>query len=105
MKSGVILIMVVLGVVSAHTALAQDLCFYNYESNVAKNWGAAYRIAKQNQILNPDAGQNLQEVTGIDGKAADLIMQRYWSEFKKPVPPPSVFLNFGGAVPGGGQAQ
>lgn len=82
---------------------AEELCWW--ESQLDRHWGTAFRSAVKSQILNPDAGLNLREVTGIDGQAADVIMYRYRNEFKKPAPPPRVFLDIGGVTSGGGQSE
>ena len=47
--------------------------------------GLAYTMARDHQILNPEAEQNLDPVQGLeDGKAAKLTMERYRSSFEKP---------------------
>lgn len=47
--------------------------------------GLAYTMARDHQILNPDAEKNLDPVQGLeDGKAAKLTMERYRSSFEKP---------------------
>jgi hypothetical protein len=48
-----------------------------------KNWGRSYETAKYNQILNPDAGKNLDPVIGLDGQASDYNMEKYKSGFKE----------------------
>jgi hypothetical protein len=42
-----------------------------------KNWGSATETAKQSQIANPDASNNLEPVVGLDGAAAEKAMQGY----------------------------
>lgn len=47
--------------------------------------GLAYSTARDNQILNPDAGKNLEPVQGLaDGKAAKSTMERYRASFENP---------------------
>jgi len=53
------------------------------ETLLDKNWGRSVETAKYNQILNPDAGKNLTPVEGLDGKAADNLVQKYENSFKK----------------------
>jgi hypothetical protein len=42
-----------------------------------KNWGRAVEVAKDSQALNPDASQNLDPVTGLDGQAAENDIVKY----------------------------
>jgi hypothetical protein len=47
--------------------------------------GLAYTMALENQVLNPEAGKNLDPVQGLeDGTAAKHSMDRYRSSFEKP---------------------
>ena len=58
--------------------------------------GASFESAKTNQILNPEAKQNLEPVTGFDGEAAEITVERYRESFKNP-PPTSVYsISIGG---------
>jgi hypothetical protein len=50
------------------------------------SWGKSFESAKNNQILNPDAGKNLDPVVGLDGTAADYAVGKYKESFKKVVP-------------------
>jgi hypothetical protein len=42
-----------------------------------KNWGKSFERAKASQELNPEAFQNVEPVTGLDGQAAENDMIRY----------------------------
>ena len=42
-----------------------------------RNWGRSYESAKYNQMLNPDAGKNLEPVAGTDGQAAERAIEKY----------------------------
>ena len=53
------------------------------ETMLDKNWGSSFESAKQNQILNPEAGKNLDPVIGLDGKAAKNNMEKYRQGFTK----------------------
>jgi hypothetical protein len=53
------------------------------ETLLDKNWGRSVETAKYNQILNPDAGNNLTPVEGLDGKATDNSVKKYEDSFKK----------------------
>ncbi len=47
--------------------------------------GLAYTMARDHQMLNPDAGTNLDPVQGLeDGTAAKHTMERYRSSFEEP---------------------
>jgi hypothetical protein len=48
-----------------------------------KNWGRSYEAAKYNQILNPDATENLNPVDGLDGQAANSNVEKYRESFKR----------------------
>lgn len=56
-------------------------------SRLEMDFGTSVKLAKTNQILNPEAGKNLEPVTGFDGKAAQATMEKYWKDFGKPAPP------------------
>jgi hypothetical protein len=42
-----------------------------------RHWGESFERAKISQQLDPDASQNLEPVTGLDGQAAEGDMQKY----------------------------
>ncbi len=56
------------------------------------NWGKSYESAKNNQILNPEAGKNLDPVVGLDGEAAGHSMKKYKESFKKEIPAPTTTI-------------
>ena len=60
-------------------------------------FGDAVRSALAKQTLNPDAGQNPDQVAGMDGKAAHETMHLYQSTFKEPPPVVNV-INIGGSM-------
>ena len=47
------------------------------ESQLDKNWGRSFEAAKHNQTLNPEAEKNLKPVEGLQGPAAEKIMEGY----------------------------
>jgi hypothetical protein len=47
------------------------------ETMLDKHWGSSFESAKYNQLLNPDAGKNLDPVVGLDGAVAQQAMERY----------------------------
>ena len=64
----------------------------NQETELDRNWGRSFEAQKFNQIANPDAGQNTEAVTGVDGKIADRNIQNYQKGKKKPTAAPSFGL-------------
>jgi len=59
------------------------------------NWGKSFESAKNNQILNPEAGIEPEPVLGLDGEAAGHNMQKYKDAFIKAEPPkPTVVTTF-----------
>jgi len=52
--------------------------------NVDSHFGEAANIAKAEQIINPDASQNPDPVSGVDGKAAQSAKENYDKSFKAP---------------------
>lgn len=48
-----------------------------------RNWGKSFESAKNNQILNPDAGKNLDPPVGLNGEAAGYGVDKYKKSFKK----------------------
>lgn len=47
------------------------------ESRLDKNWGRSFESARYNQILNPEAGKSAEPATGMQGAAAERIMENY----------------------------
>jgi hypothetical protein len=64
-------------------ACSQSNGLVQQESLLDKNWGRSYESAKYNQILNPNAGKNLDPVMGMDGVAADNSVNKYDQSFKE----------------------
>ncbi len=52
-------------------------------TRVEKNFGKSYKQALTNQILDPEAGKNLEPVTGMDGKAAQSSIEKYRKTFEQ----------------------
>ena len=53
-------------------------------TTLGANTGTAYNLAKQNQILDPLAGENTEPVVGLDGGAAVIEMGTYRKTFENP---------------------
>ena len=47
------------------------------------NYEKSFESAKNNQILNPDAGKNLEPVVGLNGEAAEHGVNKYKESFKE----------------------
>jgi len=60
------------------------------------NWGVSFESAKANQILNPEAGKNLNPVSGYDGQAAQITLEKYREDFKRPAPKTVYSISIGG---------
>jgi type IV pilus biogenesis protein CpaD/CtpE len=64
-------------------------------SRLELDYGTSYRLAVYGQILNPDAEKNTEPVTGLDGQAAEVIIDKYRKSFEKPKKDPVYILNVG----------
>jgi hypothetical protein len=64
-------------------------------SRVEMDYGTSFKLAKFNQILNPEAEKNLEPVSGFDGPAAKNTIDKYQKDFEKPAPPPTYVLGVG----------
>jgi hypothetical protein len=51
-------------------------------SPLDKNWGRPFEEQKYSQIIDHDAGKNLDPVVRMDGKAAVNTVERYQESFK-----------------------
>jgi hypothetical protein len=64
-------------------------------SRLQMDYGTSYKLAKFNQVLDPAAEKNLEPVTGFDGEAARITIDKYQKDFEKPTPPPRYMLTIG----------
>ncbi len=53
------------------------------ETTLDQNWGRSYETAKYNQMVNPNAGKNLEPVVGLGGVASDNTVNKYDQSFKE----------------------
>lgn len=67
-------------------------------TRVAVDFGTSHRLAKFNQIYNPDAEKNLEPVTGLDGGTIEVIKGKYEKGFEKETLRPVYNVNVGGVV-------
>lgn len=59
------------------------------------DYGTSAKLAKYNQILNPDAEKNLVPVAGLNGKAANKVMEKYVKGFEELPSAPFYSLGIG----------
>jgi hypothetical protein len=59
------------------------------------DYGTSFKLARFNQILNPEAERNLAPATGFDARAAQAAMQNYYKDFEGPEPPTIYNFNIG----------
>jgi len=64
-------------------------------SRLEMDFGTSGKLSKFNQILDPQAGKNLDPVEGLDGGAAKAATEKYRKEFEKPAPPTTYSLSVG----------
>ena len=53
------------------------------ETPLDRNWGRSYEAAKYNQMVDPNAGKNLEPVVGLGGVAAENTVNKYDQSFKE----------------------
>lgn len=74
-------------IVAAVVTLLSSGCthqlYHEGGSPLDKNWGRSYEEQKFSQIIDHEAGKNLDPVIGMDGKAAVNTVERYQKSFKK----------------------
>lgn len=68
--------------------------------NYDARFGDAVRDAKRKMIINPNAGKNPDQATGMDGRAARETVILYQDTYKAPPPAVNV-INIGGPIGGG----
>ena len=73
----------IIGLIAALSVFSGCGMFSQRETMLDRNWGTSLEAAKQGQILNPEAGKNLDPVVGLDGQAAEASMQSYRKGFKE----------------------
>ena len=53
------------------------------QSRVEMDYGTSHQLQKYNQTFNPEAEKNLEPVTGMDGRAAQGVVENYEKRFEK----------------------
>jgi hypothetical protein len=75
-------------------------CASSPTPNYDLRFGQAVREARQQMIIDPNAGSKAEPVLGLDGAAAHEAIGRYQDTFKAPPPVVNV-INIGGSVGAG----
>ncbi len=73
--------LIVIGVIAA-LSVCSGCQGMKRETMLDRNWGQSFESAKSNQILNPESGQNLDPVVGLDGHAAESALGTYRKGFE-----------------------
>lgn len=55
----------------------------SHPTTLGANTGVAYNMARDNQMLNPEAGENLEPVAGMEGNISKTAMELYRRGFEK----------------------
>ncbi|MGB9128253.1 MAG: hypothetical protein WCB97_01255 [Thiobacillus sp.] len=64
---------------------------------VDQHFGEAVNMAKAQQTVNPDASRDQDPVAGLDGQAANAVIDRYHKSYETPPQPVNVFtIGIGG---------
>jgi len=71
-------------------------CAQTQQSRLEQDYGTSARLARFNQILNPEADKNLEPVYGLSGNAAQENMKKYEKNFEKPAKEPVYTFSVGG---------
>lgn len=81
----------------AAAALAMGACTTTPQ-NLDAQMGHSVEMIKALQVANPQAATDTRPVEGIDGKAADALVERYHKTFSAPQPTVNVYsIGVGGS--------
>jgi hypothetical protein len=69
-------------------------------SRLDADFGTSYKLAKINQIMNPNEEKNLAPVYGIEGTVAEIVMDNYKAGFKEKAPAANYIFSVGGVGAG-----
>lgn len=56
-----------------------------------QKFGETVNIAKAQQTINPDASQDRDPVKGLDGTAANTVVDRYYKSYEEKPKTPTIF--------------
>jgi hypothetical protein len=85
---------IIMAVVTVAGCGGKTLCAW-YPTHTDLNWGRSYEMAKYNQILNPEASENLDPVEGVPGRVSETVVAKYEKSFAGKAGKQSVNLNLG----------
>lgn len=60
----------------------------SYRSHLESTYGNSFRQVTSGQILHAEVKKFQESVTGLDGHAAEYVMEKYYEGFKKTEAPP-----------------
>jgi hypothetical protein len=90
--------LILLGLVAALSITCgcggKTLCVWS-ETTLDYYRGRSYETAKYNQIVNLEAGRNLEPVDGLNGQAGAAAVNKYRKSFEKKAEQQSYTLNIG----------
>ena len=66
---------VIMAIGCASSAIPED-------SSLERNWGRSYESALYLQTANPEAGQSLEPITGMNGGASENVIEGYEKSFE-----------------------
>ena len=87
-----------LGLLMSSSALACDY-FFSHCYAPRDTFGDAFRAARDNQIMNPEAVCNVRPAKGLNGQAAAVIYDKYLNNLQKPSGGSGGGASLGGSVP------
>ncbi len=88
-------LIVVLGLIVGLSFFAGCSKEFQKETKLDRNWGRSFESAKQNQILNPEAGKDSEPVVGMDGQAAEKSIEKHKQSFERETPKEVYNINLG----------
>ena len=70
-------------------------CSSTRQTRLEGDFGTSKRLAVFNQVLHPEAEQNLKPVEGLDGAASAKNMNKYRESFASEMQPTTYTINIG----------
>jgi hypothetical protein len=61
-------------------------------SLLERNWGRSFESMRYMQMVDPEAGKNLDPVLGLDGNASNHNVHKYQKRFKETEQTPSTTI-------------
>jgi hypothetical protein len=60
----------------------ENNAYLQRESLLDQNWGRSFETQKYSQMVDPEAGKNLEPVVGLDGTASENNVEKYRNSFE-----------------------